>query len=133
VQELRALVDGYAVAADDGDGDTFASLFAPTATLVVVGADGTERSRYEGQAAIATVPAKLGRYDRTLHLVATHRCSVEGDGGRSATGVAYCEAHHVGGGTDKVLFIRYDDTYERADDGWRFAARTVRTLWEERR
>jgi len=131
VHELRSLVDRYAVAADEGDGAAFGALFAPDAVLSVVGADDVERSRYEGPSAIATVPGKLGRYDHTLHLVSTHACQVDGD---RATGVAYCEAHHRSGTTDKVLFIRYDDRYVHADTGgWRFGSRTVRTLWEELR
>ncbi len=132
MSELRALVDGYAVAADAGDADAFAALFAPDAVLVVVGADGVERSRYAGRDELATVPGKLARYDRTLHLVSTHAVEV-GDAGDRATGVAYCEAHHLAAGTDKVLFIRYDDTYTRTGDRWLISSRTVRTLFEETR
>lgn len=47
--------------------------------------------------------------------------------------VAYCEAHHRSAGTDRVLFIRYDDEYVRTAAGWRFAPRTVAIRWIEDR
>ena len=130
MQELRQLVDGYAVAADERDAEAFRSLFADDAVLVVVGEDGAERSRYEGADAIAAVPGRLARYERTLHLVSTHRASVDGD---TATGTAYCEAHHRDAGGDRVLYLRYDDGYVRRDGRWRIADRVVRTLWSEQR
>ena len=128
MEELRALVDAYAVAADDRDAAAFAAVFAPGGELVVYGADGVERSRYRGADELATVPVKLSRYERTLHLVSTHL--VDRD---AATGVAYCEAHHVAGGVDHVLFIRYDDAYVNDEGRWRIGRRVVRTLWVEER
>jgi ketosteroid isomerase-like protein len=128
-RELRALVDGYAVANDERDSAAFRALFTDDATLTVVQPDGAGHT-YEGAAAIAEVPAKLGRFEHTLHLVSTHLAHVDGDRG---TGVAYCEAHHHAGGNDRILFIRYDDEYVRTDDGWRFGARTVRIVWIEDR
>ncbi len=130
MHELRALVDGYGVAVDDGDVESFCSLFTDDAVLSVLDADGAERSRYEGAAELATLPPKLARYDRTLHLVSTHHARVDGD---RARGTAYCEAHHRSGDVDRILYIRYEDDYVRTAAGWRIAARTVRTLWTEQR
>jgi uncharacterized protein (TIGR02246 family) len=124
VQDVRALVDGYAVAADERDADRFAALFADDAWMAV------GDHRFEGRDAIATIPERLAKYDVTMHLVSTHRVDVDGD---RATGVTYCEAHHRTGETDKVMFIRYDDEYARGAEGWRFASRTLRLLWEEMR
>lgn len=129
MDELRALVDGYALANDDRDGTALRALFTADAVLTVVQPDGATRRR-EGRDAIAELPLLLARYDETLHLVSTHRTSVDGD---QATGVAYCEAHHRGDGADRVLFIRYDDEYVRTPEGWRFAARTVGIRWVEDR
>ena len=130
MSELRALVDGYGVALDERDGPTFAALFTDDATLAVVKPDGTESGRHVGAAALAAVPEKLSRYDRTLHLISTHRTRVDGD---RATGVAYCEAHHREGEGDFVMFIRYEDEYRLTADGWRIAHRVVRTQWVEKR
>ena len=125
MQELRALVDGYAVAADERDAAAFRALFADDAWLDVNG------HRYEGADAIAGIPAKLARYERTLHLVSTHL--VRDDGAGRPTGVAYCEAHHLADGGDRVLHLRYDDAYVRTGAGWRFASRTLTTVREEQR
>jgi ketosteroid isomerase-like protein len=123
-------VDAYAIAVDDRDGEAFASLFTADAVLVVVDADGAERHRAAGRAAISAVPAGLARYDRTFHAVTTHHWVVDGD---EARGVAYCEAHHLRAALDEVLFVRYDDHYVRSPDGWRFTVRTVNRLWVEHR
>lgn len=130
MHDPRALVDAYAVAVDERDGAAFAELFEPDGVLIVLGPDGVESHRYAGTAALAEVPASLVRYDGTLHLVSTHRWHADGD---RATGVTYCEAHHRTGEADKVRYIRYDDDYVRADDGWRIAARRVTTVWLEER
>jgi len=127
--ELRDLVDGYARACDRGDRSALEALFLPDATLTVR-RPGTDPFTYEGAAALSEIVPKLSRYARTFHLVANHRCTVSGN---EAAGEAYCEAHHVRTGgpvpVDVVLTIRYVDAYERAVDGWRFAAREVQILW----
>lgn len=130
MEELRALVDGYAVANDERDGDRLRALFSDDAVLTIVQLDGGVH-RYEGLDAIAAVPGKLARYDETLHLVSTHVTRAVDDD--RATGVAYCEAHHRSDAADRVLFIRYDDEYVRTPGGWRFAARTVGIRWIEDR
>jgi hypothetical protein len=130
VHELRALVDAYALAVDERDATALTALFADDGILAVVGPDGVEAHRYVGRGEISAVPARLERYDSTLHLVSTHLATCKGDAG---TGVAYCEAHHRTGGADAVRFIRYDDEYVRSGDGWHFACRSVRTLWIEER
>ena len=130
MQELRALVDGYAVAVDERDAAALTALFASDGVLAIVGADGVESHRYVGREAIAEVTDRLGRYDRTMHLVSTHRCRADEHGG---TGVAYCEAHHRRGDADAVRFIRYDDEYVRADGRWCFGFRSVTTLWIDER
>jgi ketosteroid isomerase-like protein len=129
-EHLRALVDAYAVAVDERDADAFAALFTDDALLVVADADGSERARYDGRAAIAAIPSALQRFDRTFHAVTTHHCTGDGD---QVHGVTYCEAHHLDGESDWVMHIRYDDDYVRSPEGWRFATRTVRRLWTEQR
>lgn len=138
---LRALVDAYAVAVDRRDVPGFLALFAPDATLATFEPDGHRRSAHHGHDELAAIPPALARYERTLHLVSTHQVEpmVDGD---EAVGVAYCEAHHhrppdpavgASGGTDKVLYIRYQDRYARRGPGWQIRAREVHVVWSEER
>ena len=132
--ELRALVDAYASACDNRDGEAFAALFAPDARLVIYQPFETEPlATLEGPESMPGAIAPLSQYRATLHLMANHTTRVDGD---SASGETYCLAHHLrptddGGVEDLVMMIRYGDSYTRAGDGWRFAEREVRILWTE--
>lgn len=152
---LRALVDAYAVAADRRDIPGFLAVFTPDAVLTTFEPDGRRRSARHGHDELSAIPPALERYERTFHLVTTHHVEAVGDEadadpGGEAVGVAYCEAHHhrppdlaVGAasgtagapssGTDKVMYIRYEDRYARHGPGWRIRAREVHVIWVEER
>jgi ketosteroid isomerase-like protein len=127
--EVWGLVEGYARCADGRDVDGFRALFADDAVLTVIEPDGTPRPPLVGVDQIAKIPVRLGRYDRTVHRVGTPE--VDADGPDAATGTVECEAHHHLGATDTVMTITYEDRYRRAEDGWRFAERTVRIRHQE--
>lgn len=131
--EIRALIAAYAGTADAGDTEAFAALFLPDAVLRTV-VDGTVRSDYAGREDIAAIPGKLAAaYDRTEHRVGRGSVAVEGSGA-SAIATTACEAHHVLGDVDRVMSIRYEDTFGRDDDRrWRFASREVHVLATETR
>ena len=134
-EELRALVDAYATACDSRDGEAFASLFAPDATMTIYNPFESEPlATLAGAESMAGAIAPLSQYRATLHLMANHTTEVEGE---SATGDTYCLAHHLrpagDGVEDLVMMIRYGDRYAKAADGWRFAHRDVRILWTELR
>ena len=129
---IQALCDGYADAADRRDPVAFVDLFLPDATLTVV-REGSEPSTYVGRERLAEIPALLGRYPITLHVVTNHHCTIDGD---EARGGAICQAHHLvasddGTSSDLVLNIRYHDRYARTGGGWRIAAREVHILWTD--
>lgn len=133
---LTELSYRYAAHADDRDFDALGELFTDDAVLV--SGAGTR----DGRAAILEAMRGLERYGRTFHLVGQVRLWVEGDGPHGET---YCTAHHFttsteGAGddhrvTDRILSIRYHDTYVHhsgahhsgAHDsgGWRFARRVL--------
>jgi hypothetical protein len=133
-EELRALVDAYATACDDRDGEAFGSLFAPDATLTIYQPFETEPLvTLEGADAMPNAIAPLSQYRATLHLMANHTTAVDGD---KAIGETYCLAHHLrptddGGVEDLVMMIRYGDRYARAGERWQFSHRDVRILWTE--
>ncbi len=132
--ELRALVEAYAAAADAGDGPAFGALFLPDARLTTWPPDGAPGTPRYGAEHIGAIPAALrARYEQTDHRLGAHRVVVA-EVGNLAVGSLECEAHHVAAGVNRVLTIRYDDTYQHDEDGrWRFCTRDVRVLQVEER
>lgn len=135
--EIRALVDGYAIAFDIGDVEGFDALWTDDGVLEVF-EDGPERPPTGRLKARTTFPLAfdaLSRYAHTMHHVTTHEVVVAGD---TATGTTACEAHHVAMPVDEppedlVMHIRYRDRFERADGAWRFRYRRVEVLFSELR
>ncbi|WP_432877530.1 nuclear transport factor 2 family protein [Kribbella sp. CA-245084] len=127
--ELRDLVYAYAQYADSRDADRFVELFLP---------DGELRSAAlavrAGRAAIragVTFLQDPPPFAATYHLVANHRCEVDGD---AAVGTTYCIAHHLYGFGPRELHVAhliYADEYQRTRSGWRFASRTITQVWTE--
>jgi ketosteroid isomerase-like protein len=135
-QELRALAERYARGVDRREVDTFVALFHPDAVITIHDPSDTEEPRQiRGAERLAQVPEAIKRYRTTFHMLGQSSYDI-GDG--EATGEVYCIAHHLTpdahGGTDHVMFIRYEDTYRLDGDGvWKFAERRLRVDWTETR
>ncbi len=147
-EDAHALVGlsvAYAEAADQRDGDRFASLFVPHGELVVprYPEDLAPVVTRSGTEALRRVPEGLAHFERTFHLVGNTSFAVAGD---EATGEVQCIAHHLTppedpaptdtdwtdtGSTDTVWFIRYHDEYTRGAVGWRFVRRVLHLQWVE--
>jgi hypothetical protein len=135
--ELRALAERYASGVDHREVDTLLGAFHADATLAVYSPPDADfpRSLREGHEGIGGIPAFLEVYARTFHLLGQSIYNI-GDG--VATGEVYCVAHHLvpngHGGTDRVMYIRYEDTYRPGADGaWKIALRRVMVQWTETR
>ena len=128
--DRRALTDlshRYASHVDDRDLDALGALFTEDAVLV------SAAGPREGRTEILVAMRQLDRYDRTFHLVGQVRLWVEADGPHGET---YCIAHHFTDGPDgtrdRVMYIRYHDTFVHDPDGeidWRFARRVLDVTW----
>lgn len=135
-QELRSLAERYARGVDRRDVGTFAGLFHPDAVITIHDpSESTEPREVRGAERLAKIPEVIQRYAKTFHLLGQSTYDI-GDG--EATGEVYCIAHHltpdVHGGTDYVMYIRYEDTYRTDTDGrWKFAQRRLRVDWTETR
>ncbi|NUU24323.1 MAG: nuclear transport factor 2 family protein [Streptomycetaceae bacterium] len=132
---LRDLVETYAHGADRRKAELIASLFTPDGRLVVHMEPGAEPSARTGREQIAKAMKGLGRYIATQHLVANQLATIDGDRAEAET---YCTAHHIyddeaGVRRDRVMAIRYLDTYQRTAEGWRIATRTLHCDWTEDR
>ena len=135
-QELRSLAERYAQGVDRRDVDTFVALFHDDAVIIIHDpSESTEPRELRGIERLAKVPEMIQRYAKTFHLLGQSSYDI-GDG--EATGEVYCMAHHltpnVHGGTNYVMYIRYEDTYRPDADGvWKFAQRRLRVDWTETR
>jgi ketosteroid isomerase-like protein len=135
--ELRSLAEQYARGVDRrGDADAFVALFLPDAVISIHDpSESTEPRQIKGAERLARIPESIKRYAKTFHMLGQTTYDI---GEREATGEVYCIAHHLTadqhGGTDYVMFIRYEDTYRRDPEGaWKFAHRRLRVDWTETR
>ena len=134
--DLRDLVDRYALYVDRGEYERVAELFGSDGTLCT-----SVSAAVSGKDAIvASLRSALSwfaqQYDfeldglRSHHFVGNHVCAI--DGGQ-ATGTAYCLAR-LGEPNQKVVILnvlRYEDSYQLTESGWRFRSRAVVRLWTE--
>jgi hypothetical protein len=140
--ELRSLAERYARGVDRHDDvEAFVALFLPDAVIRIHDPSETAEPReLRGSERLARIPESIQRYSKTFHLLGQSTYDI-GDG--EATGEVYCIAHHLtpghahpeeAGGTDYVMFIRYEDTYRvDAAGAWKFAERRLRVDWTETR
>ena len=134
--QLRSLAERYAQGVDRRDVDTFVALFHDDAAIVIHDpSESTDPRELRGIERLAKVPEVIQRYPKTFHLLGQSTYDI---GDREATGEVYCIAHHltpdVHGGTNYVMYIRYEDTYRPDAEGvWKFAERRLRVDWTETR
>jgi len=131
-RELHELVEQYAQAVDRADGTAVAALFADDGVLALWMDPGSDKQSGEmvGPEQIAGVGDSLRRYVATHHTISSHTSVVDG---RNASGETLCTAHHVedvnGKRHDRVMYLRYTDSFTRTNEGWRFSRRELRVQW----
>jgi hypothetical protein len=133
---IRELVDAYARCADRRDAKGQKALFTEDTHFVVyMDGQGSEPTQVlDGREALTPVFDALNNYQATMHFNGQSTITFDGDG---ATGESYCIAHHLF--TDDperklmVAWIRYHDTFVKADGAWRFAERKLYVDWTETR
>jgi ketosteroid isomerase-like protein len=132
-RELHELVERYAQAVDRADGAAVAELFADDGVLALWMTPGSDEQTGEmtGHDQVASVGNSLRKYVATHHTISSHTSTVDG---LHAHGETLCTAHHVeeldGQRQDRVLYLRYFDTFTRTSDGWRFARRELHVQWQ---
>jgi SnoaL-like domain len=134
---IRELVEAYAHCADRRDAKGQMSLFtADTHFVVYMNAKApTPSQELHSREGLAPVFADLNKYDATMHFVGQSTIfTLTGD---RATGEAYCIAHHLMVEGEKrrlmVAYLRYDDTFVKADGAWLFAERLLYVDWIQER
>ena len=134
---IRELVEAYAHCADRRDANGQMSLFtADTRFVVYMNAkDATPSQELHSREALAPVFAELNKYEATTHFLGQSTIFTLTED--SATGEAYCLAHHVTleGGKRRLMLasLRYLDTFVKNDGSWFFAERRLYVDWMEER
>jgi hypothetical protein len=135
-QQLRSLAEQYARGVDRHDDlEGFVALFLPDAVIKIYDPSDRDDPRVVPSERLERIPELIQRYAKTFHMLGQSTYEI---GDTEATGEVYCIAHHltpdVHGGTDYVMFIRYEDTYRPDGEGvWKFAQRCLRVDWTETR
>jgi ketosteroid isomerase-like protein len=134
---IRELVEAYAHCADRRDANGQMSLFtADTHFVVYMNAkEATPSQELHSREALAPVFAELSKYEATTHFLGQSTIFTLTED--SATGEAYCLAHHVTleGGKRRLMLasLRYLDTFVKNDGSWLFAERRLYVDWMEER
>jgi ketosteroid isomerase-like protein len=122
-EELRALVQRYARAADDRDIDALAALFHPDATVDGARGRQTIGEWLDGMRAPKTFPV-------SMHALGDPLIELDGDAARLDT---YAVVYQIGdkdaGQDDLTLGIRYLDDVVRHDARWVVRRRVARAVW----
>jgi hypothetical protein len=133
---IRELVEAYAHCADRRDAKGQMSLFTADTHFVVFMDAKDPKPTWElrSRDALAPVFADLNKYDATTHFVGQSTILSLTD---TATGEAYCLAHHVtvADGRRRLMIasIRNLDTFVKQDGDWLFAVRWLYVDWTEER
>jgi ketosteroid isomerase-like protein len=134
---IRELIEAYAHCADRRDAKSQMSLFTPDTHFVVFmnAKDPTPSQELHSREALAPVFAELNTYEATTHFLGQSTIFTLTED--SATGEAYCLAHHVtlAGGKRRLMLasLRYLDTFVKNDGSWLFAERRLYVDWLEER
>ena len=133
---IRQLVDAYAHCADRRDATGQKSLFTENTHFVVfMDGQGSEPTQVlDGREALTPVFADLNRYQATMHFNGQSTIALDG---ATASGESYCIAHHLfseaGDRKLMVAFLRYQDTFIKADGAWLIRERHIYVDWTETR
>jgi hypothetical protein len=127
---LSDLVNRYAAAVDDQDVETVIGLFVGDGELVLPEPPDvlTPVRRHRGPAAIGDALAAATSVGRTHHAIDSEVYTA-GSNSTLAHGRIAATAHHWSrrdeGIIDLVWYLRYDDEYVRAEQGWLVVRRAL--------
>ena len=133
---IRSLVDGYAFCADTRDAKGQMALFTQDTRFEVYydQKSGVPSQVINGRDGLAPVFDELNKYNATMHFNGENSVTLNDE---TATGVAYCIAHHmtIEDGKQKLMVaaIKYHDDYVRQDGKWFFSVRKLMVDWIENR
>ena len=124
---LRHTAELYAVGADRKDKALWRQVLAQDCVI-----EGPGFSVTGCEANLGSLDALGQMFRATQHRVHQVVATITGD---TAMGETYSTAEHLLNDTDMILVwaIRYQDSWRREADGWRFTERRLIVDWEETR
>jgi hypothetical protein len=134
---IRNLVDQYAYCADTRDAKGQMALFTEdTRFIVFMDAKAAEPTQVINKRAdLFPVFDNLNTYRATMHFNGQSAVLELND--NTATGIAYCIAHHqtLTDGVQKLMIanIKYHDSFVKQNGKWLFAERRLMVDWIENR
>jgi len=134
---IRNLVDQYAYCADTRDAQGQMALFTEdTQFIVFMDAKAPEPTQVINKKAdLFPVFDNLNTYRATMHFNGQSTVLELNDD--TATGMAYCIAHHqtITDGVQKLMIanIKYHDSFVKQNGKWLFAERKLMVDWIENR
>jgi SnoaL-like domain len=135
---ISELIAAYASVLDRRQYDQLEVLFAPDGRMTVFenphDARGLVRTYASAAEFAAYISSAFASYLVTTHFIGQESVAVGTD---SASGEVYCLGHHIyerdGTWFNRVVGLRYEDSYARRPDGWRFSHRKALFDWVEHR
>lgn len=133
---IRELIDQYAFCADTRDAQGQMALFTEdTKFIVFMDAKAPEPTQIiDKRSDLFPVFDNLNTYNATMHFNGQNKVQLNG---QTATGIAYCIAHHqtIEDGKQKLMiaYIRYEDEFVKQNNQWLFAERKLLVDWIETR
>lgn len=133
---INELIDKYAFCADTRDAQGQMALFTEDTNFVVfMDAKASEPTMtINKRSDLFPVFDNLNSYRATMHFNGQKNVQLNGD---SATGLAYCIAHHqtIEDGVQKLMiaYIKYHDKFVKQNGEWFFAERKLMVDWVENR
>ena len=134
---IRNLVDQYAYCADTRDAQGQMALFTEdTRFIVFMDAKSSQPTQVINKRAdLFPVFDNLNTYRATMHF--NGQSTVLELNNDTATGIAYCIAHHqtITDGVQKLMIanIKYHDSFVKQNGKWLFAERKLMVDWIESR
>jgi hypothetical protein len=134
---IRELIDNYGYYADRREAQKQAALYTENGIMEIYrGEPDTSKpiAILKGRKELEEAFKGLKQYDMTFHLNGQNTIKFSGD---SATGRAYCLAHHIFVEDGKrmllIMGIHYYDIYTHRNNQWLFAQRKLIIDWEDKR
>lgn len=130
-EEIHTLINNYATYADTRQTKAQFDLFTKDGSMSVYYPwnKGKAEEINTSEKMLATFEA-LKQYEKTVHFIGQVEIALDSEKPRQASAYVYTIAHHVltkenGEKSLMIAYLRYDDSFEKTESGWKFKHREL--------